>query len=358
MSDHSIKIYRDLNDPVLIKAWDKLYQEGETFVQSSYAWVSSWIEHNNNNKPCIVAAERNGKIVGIAPFIEISKLQMVKGLQSAPVHFGDFFSYVTTSSNRQEIIGAINTFIVTNNKWKYIKIDNVNEKDYLYKSLICKKFSRKLFTKISILNFKNKSYQEYLQTLSKNRRNKTRQYLNNLNKKHQVDFVAVTDYHQYISYFNEMRSVYTDRNEVDVNEKAYSARNSALSSLFEKKQAVLFLLIVDNKIASYHLGFLFNNYFYSWKEAFISEFNKFSPGVILRILLIPEYLIGKKMSGINYMAGDYSYKKSQIGDDGLTLQNDQFLLGRGVVGGLVVKYYLQYRDVLKAIKGKILKQGR
>ena len=64
------------------------------------------------------------------------------------------------------------------------------------------------------------------------------------------------------------------------------------------------------------------------------------------------------MSGINYMAGDYSYKKSQIGDDGLTLQNDQFLLGRGVVGGLVVKYYLQYRDVLKAIKGKILKQGR
>lgn len=350
--NYEIKIFYDINNQELKKAWNNIYDEGSTFIQSSYYWLSAWWNVKYKNQDAyIITVVSNNEIIGIAPFFYQSTF-LVKGLHSFPIHFGDFISYVTTLKNRKEIISFINNYLQTFKKWSFVKIDNVNEKDSLCKDLINQGINKKYLTTISVLSLV-KDFESYLSSLSKNRRYKTKKYLKNIQKNHNFEMKVIKSYDGYIDYFSDMRKVYLDRWGKDLSENIYEYRNLALKEHFLKSEVILFLLLVDEKVIGFHLAFDFKHHLYSWKESFDSKFSKYSPGDILRIYLIPEYLFLNNMKGINYMAGDYEYKRSQVGTSGNFYENYQFIFSKGLLGKFIERYYLEYRDTLKKIKDSL-----
>ncbi len=351
-NQYEIKIFTNINDEELKNAWNEIYDEGNTFVQSSYYWLSSWWNVKNKNKDAyIITVISDNKIIGIAPFFYQNTFY-VKGLHSFPIHFGDFISYITITEDRQNIIKLINQHLKTFTSWSFFKIDNVNEKDTLYTSLVKNNIKNKLMTTVSILNF-DSDFETYLQSLSTNRRQKTKKYLRNLKKNHQVDFKVIDTYEDYMAIFQQMRQVYINRWGKDISEEIYKYINLALKEHFRRSEIKLFVLFVDNQLIGFHLSFSFKNYLYSWKESFISNYDKYSPGNLLRIYLIPEYLLNNGFKGINYMAGDYEYKRAQVGEKGFYLNNCQFVKGKGLMGKIVENYYLYYRDKIKNMRNKL-----
>lgn len=349
----SIVIFDSITDD-LEKDWIGLTEKQDTFVQSHCEWMKAWCDVKNlSGKLHIVALYYADELVGLAPFI-LEKSILGNRLQSIPIHFGDFISFITVSDIRTQILSEITHYLLTYKSWTFIKIDNVCSDDELYNHLIENDFHQKSLSKAHIVGFGTNDFDEYLMSLSKNRRNKTNKQIRQLKKQGEVTFETVTDFESYAEAFNEMREVYVSRWGKDISESIYQYRNAALQGLFPKGIVKLFLLKSGGKIVGYHLGFIFKGYFYSWKEAADASFSNYSIGNMVRVFFIPEYLIANGFEGINFMAGDYDYKSNRVGDDGRIEDISAFVVGKGLYGKALQQYFLVYRDKLKALKTKLI----
>ena len=242
--------------------------------------------------------------------------------------------------------------------WNFIKIDNVCSNDELYKYLATSGFECKQLTKAHIVCFNRDNFDEYLMSLSKNRRNKTNKQIRQLSKLGEVSFKVITSYDEYLAVFEEMRNIYVSRWGQDLAESIYRYRNEALKGLFPKGCVKLFILKVGDRIAGFHLGFVYKDYFYSWKEAAAADFASYSIGNMVRVYYIPQYLINNDILGINFMAGDYDYKSNRVGDSGRIDDISAFYSSKGLVGLAKKSYFLTYRDKLKSIRDKIYNIGK
>lgn len=345
----SLKVYDSISR-ILEKDWIDLTTRQDTFVQSHCEWIKAWSDVKKlSGKLHIVTIYCEGKIVGIAPF-KLEKSLFGNTLQSIPIHFGDFISFISISSMREKVLSEITRYLLSYKSWSFIKVDNVCSDDYLYKHLEQCNLHKKSLSKAHIVGFGGYTFDEYLMSLSKNRRNKTNKQIRQLKKSGELSFEVVEDFTNYESHFDEMRGVYVSRWGKDISEDIYQYRNTALKGLFPKGNVKLFILKLDGKMVAYHLGFVFNGNFYSWKEAAHAEFANYSAGNMMRVFFIPEYLIEHDIDGINFMAGDYDYKSNRVGEDGRIENISAFYLGKGVYGKVLQNYYLVYRDELKKIK--------
>ena len=188
--------------------------------------------------------------------------------------------------------------------------------------------------------------------LSRNRRQKTVKSLRHLNLKGYVNLDIIKTYSDYLHYFEEMRSIYIKRWGADLDETIYKYRNSALKALFHKNLVRLYILRLDKKLIAYHLGFEHDKYFYSWKECADDDYFKLSLGNLMRVYLIPEDLINNKFKGINFMAGDYEYKRNRSRESGIEEKLHSFYGSKGILAYMVKMYFLKYRQTIKDIYHK------
>ena len=111
----------------------------------------------------------------------------------------------------------------------------------------------------------------------------------------------------------------------DKSERVYQIRDRALQDLFKAQIARLHIIKIGGKLGGYHLGFEFGSAFYSWIESNHAQFRNASLGMLMKQYFIPKDIIQRGLTEINYMAGDYEYKKQM---------SDKFGSSEGIYTGI------------------------
>ena len=361
----TIKVFDDIHDVDLKKAWVKLQYENDVFPQMHYEWMEPWVRLRfGKRKLHIVAVLEKDEIIAIAPFCIENKIGL-KILHTIPIHFGDFYSIISNES--KEIIEVILEYLKSCINWSVVHFFNVNNKNTLSACLSNNKdFKEKKVVDIHEANFDGLSFQEYLLTLSKNTRGQYRNKWNRLSKKGDVKLEAITSSESYELNTAEMNKIYNLRWKNDniplLTQAYYNMRNEAIKPYFDKKSAILYRLSLNDEAIAYRLGFLHNKTFFEWKVIYNPEYSYYSPGNLL-VGKIIEDILPKGFNRFNFMTGDYRYKKSWVSEKN-TSTNYEYLYARKLsFGQYYVTYRLKYREsikkafyILKESKGNLLRK--
>jgi CelD/BcsL family acetyltransferase involved in cellulose biosynthesis len=359
-SNYSIRIISDMYDPDLIRHWKRIEEVTECFPQMYYEWCEPWWRlQSGNRKLHIVSVEdENREIVGIAPLC-IEKQYGLRILRSFPVHFGDFYYFLIQDDGHYgEIVDAIADYVKTYAAWELVHLFHVNSKSMLWKTLLNKQFNSKKLTNICVANFADLSFNEFLKTLSHNRRQKYSRSFRRLEESGNVTLEYIENASGYMAYLEEMKRLYNDRwaddHTLPPDDVYYQCRNEAVSAIFEKNKMILFILKSNDKVICFDLGFMHNQTFYDWKGSHDPNYDWVSPGIV-NIAKIIEELISRGYKEFNFMAGDYEFKSSWSTEGAGSANYELFACGHSILAGLYLKYRMEWRDELREFYHSILK---
>lgn len=353
---YKIKIFDNIHDAELKAAWIKLEQDNDIFPQMYYEWIEPWVRLKSLQiEIYLITVIKDNVITAIAPFC-IEKKGFIKILRTIPIHFGDFFMFVSKQSS--ELIKEIVEHTKKCIKWDVVHFYNINSQNILNNNLDLAGFKSKHLVNIHIADFEGLNFKDFLLTLSKNTRGQYRKKKNRLEREGLVDFESITTAEGYKKNVDEMNSLYEKRWEnIDDNlpsQEYYNMRTEAISSCFDKGKAVLFKLSKDGNTISYRLGFLHDKSFFDWKVVHNPEYNYYSPGNLL-VGKIIDKIIDDGYDKFNFMTGDYRYKRSWISEDQTSFNSEYFYSKKMSLAKLYVIYRIKYRDKLKEIYFKFKK---
>ena len=352
-------IFNEFNEN-LERDWMSLEDTIEPFAQSRLGWVKAWCSTKKINNLRIAAVYHpDGRIVATVPFW-LTTMFGLKTIRSIPVHFGDFLAFVCKESDLSLVMPILFDYLQSYQSWSLIKVDNVCTglpiAQYFFESTL----TPHEVTKVHIVDFwsavdGSNDFDGYLKTLSRNRRYKTIRSFKQLQAIGDVKLEVIKSYTSYLHYFEDMKTIYVKRWGVDLDNIVYEYRNSALEAIFQKGIVRLYILHVDRKTVAYHLGFEYEEYFYSWKEGADEAFAGQSLGNLMRVYLMPQDLISNSFKGINLMAGDYQYKKNRSVERGSVQGLLSFYGSKGIFAHFVKAYLVDFRDAIKALYHKCKK---
>ena len=352
-------IFNEFNEN-LERDWMSLEDTIEPFAQSRLGWVKAWCSTKKINNLRIAAVYHpDGRIVATVPFW-LTTMFGLKTIRSIPVHFGDFLAFVCKESDLSLVMPILFDYLQSYQSWSLIKVDNVCTglpiAQYFFESTL----TPHEVTKVHIVDFwsavdGSNDFDGYLKTLSRNRRQKTIRSFKQLQAIGDVKLEVIKSYTSYLHYFEDMKTIYVKRWGVDLDNIVYEYRNSALEAIFQKGIVRLYILHVDRKTVAYHLGFEYEEYFYSWKEGADEAFARQSLGNLMRVYLMPQDLISNSFKGINLMAGDYQYKKNRSVERGSAQGLLSFYGSKGIFAHFVKAYLVDFRDAIKALYHKCKK---
>jgi len=339
-ADYKIKVFDDFEDNELKIAWTQLERETDAFPQMYYEWIEPWWRYNSSKRKLHIVTAINAydKIIGIAPFC-IEKKVGLKVLKSIPIHFGDFYYMLVVHDFADTIIGRIKDYTLTFKAWDIVHFFNVNSLSI--ESLNLTSFRKRKITDILVSHFEELTFDQFLLSLSKNTRGQYKKKLNRLNNAGILQLEVITDASDYIRNFDSTKEIYDLRWVNDfkplLNDNYYSMRNEALLPLFRSGKAVLYNLRLNGCVIAFRLGFLHNNTFYDWKVSHDPEYDYYSPGFVL-VGMVIEDLILRGYGGLNFMTGNYRYKRSWMNIDE-TSSNFEFLSSKKYSFGAVYVFY-------------------
>tara|TARA_B100000925_G_scaffold171416_1_gene129110 strand:+ start:11347 stop:12414 length:1068 start_codon:yes stop_codon:yes gene_type:complete len=353
---YRIKIFDDFNNTELKEAWLRLQLENDIFPQMFYEWINPWLKSKELKiEVYIITVTKDGLIEAIAPFC-IEKKGFIKVLKTIPIHFGDFFMFISkqSSSINKEIIKHTKKCI----RWDVVHFYNINSKNLLNKNLYLEGFKSNFLVNIHSADFKDLIYEDFLLTLSKNTRGQYRKKLNRIQRKGVVNFEIITTKESYMKNVDEMNNLYKKRWENEdrnlPSQEYYNMRTEAISSCFDKGKAALFKLSINGNAISYRLGFLHKKSFYDWKVVHHPDYNYYSPGNLL-VGMIIDKIIDDGYEKFNFMTGDYRYKRSWVSEDQTTYNSEYFYSKNMSFGTFYLIYRIKCRDKLKEIYFKFKK---
>jgi len=358
--DFKIHIFNNIDDPHLASAWRKIQKENNYFPQSYYEWCSPWWRYYRSSRELYVIAvcDKDNNIVGIAPLC-IEKHFVFRILRSFPIHFGDFYTFlIEKGDNYSEILNMIINHILSFAQWDLVYLQQINSEDPIYKFLLDKKFISKKITDIIIANLEGKTFEQYMQGLSQNRKDIIKKKRRRLERDFKVDLIAINNAKDYYAYFDIMKRIYEKRwSDYDaklLSDDYYKMRNTVMNALFEAKCMAFYLLKANTDVIAYQLGFIFENTFYTWKEAFNPSYAYYSPGQLIKVYMI-EDLIERGFKRINFMAGAYDWKATLAADKKITTNYALFFGKHSLKGWLLLRYYTKWRDIGKKIYNSVVK---
>lgn len=350
MNKQNIKIFKDINDPQLKVGWIKLQGEVEAFPQMYYEWIAAWwkFKHASRELHIIAVLDNKDEIIGIAPFC-IEREFAINILRSIPIHFGDFYEALAIND---DVVKQIVEYTKTFDKWDIIHAFNVNDQSVSYLNFEKLDFKKREIVNILSPKFDCFDMDDFLSTISSNSRQRYRKIVRKIEKEGELKVIPVRTWDGYKENFELTKQLYNKRWEGDsrplLSDDYYEIRNNALEPLFKKEKAILYLISLDEKVIAFRLGFLNKNTFYDWKVSHDTDFNKFSPGFI-SVGLIIENLIAMGAKELNFMTGDYQYKRSWANNDENSVNYEVLYAKKFSLGWIYMMYRLEYREKIKSL---------
>lgn len=350
---YTIRVIDDIHDSRLVRHWKRIQEETDCFPQMHYEWCEPWWRlRSGKRKLHIVAVEdANQKIVGIAPLC-IERRFGLRVLRSFPVHFGDFYFFLAEEGEeRARIHEAIIDYATSFSAWRVVHLFNINSKSPTSASLVDRGFIGNEVTAILAATFRDMSFGDYLVTLSPNTRQHFRKKSRRLARLGAVSLERIDDASGYAAYANDMNRIYSERwaddHSLPPDDAYYRCRTQAVQSLFAKRLMTLFVLKMDGVPCAFRLGFAYRGKYYGWKVTHDPGLASVSPGFLM-IGKIIETLITEDYTEMNFMAGDYPWKRSWAPDGPQSMNHEFFACDRSLRARLYLKYRLAWRDRLRA----------
>ncbi len=354
-----IRIYRDMEDPQLKSAWHDLFARNEYCCQSSYTWCSLWLKYFQKNKrmPCVVTAEEEGRIIGIGPFM-IEKRRLISELKFIGSGLTDFHEILALPGRNDEIQKAIIDWILGREYYDLINLEQISDKSPL--NNVLKRFGTfkmREMIKCPVVNFGSMDWETYLHKLPGSLRQKWSRRVRLLKREGRLRFLRVEDIPGKISFLDKIFDLHMKRGEHEgrVSKFSLDTLRAFLSALVaDEPEVAMYILLFNDQLIAYKLGFDHKGIFYAWNSAFLPAFARYAPGIVLRGLVIQDLMMRGARQYFD-MRGNYDWKRRWMTDDE-TLTNFQFLARRSpVIGYFGERYYLTWKWRLKRILGSLLR---
>ena len=343
-----IRIFKDLNNSDLITNWKRITYKYDYFPQSYYEWCAAWWKWSRGKRKLhvVTVVKNNNKILAIAPLC-IEKQFGFSVIRSFPIHFGDFYTFIVDKEYlKKELIDLILKYLLKFKEWNLIQLDQINTEDELYEILLSHSFFRKKLTDIIISQFKESSFEKYLLSLPKKLRKELKRRKKRFLSTYNLRFEKINTMDGYLSKLADIKKIYNARWGIPLSEKYYQRRNEALEQLFKNDKCVVYILYADNNPVAFKIGFKHKKVFYSWKASFDPAYRKYGPGDLITFY-VAEDLINEGYTAMNFMAGGYDYKRKWASDGKITENYSFFYAKDSVIGNILLKYHIKWRDKIK-----------
>jgi len=336
-----MKITRiDVGEIKDIQGWDELLRRSETvtpFLTTGYI-ENFWAQFGDKNQPFILCAEKDSRLMGIAPLMLTgSKL----GFIGAP--HSDYTDFII-SDNKKEVITAFFTYLKEDASWDYMLLDEIPNKSKNIKiiedvlkelGLYC---SEEFANSCYGLNVDDK--EECLKLINKR---DLRRHAKALKKKGELtvkrlkgaDALQVSEkmfgWHQEIWQSRGFTSMFEDKK-----------HRNFFNSLLELPVGVMWVLYIDGNEIAIEQGFEMNETYIAYCQAFDLKYFTNSPGTLL-LYRIMEHYINQGYKCIDLSRGAEKYKTRFTNIENI---NHQLLIHRSLI-----RYWmnLSYAKVKEAV---------
>lgn len=359
-----INIYDTFLDHRLETAWSKIVDSYGYFIQNSFIWCQTWWKYFKNDKRdlYIVTAEENNEIIGIAPlYVEHRKFFTLLRFLGSPLT--DFHELIITKGRRyEEIFNFILNFLDKFEVCDAILFEQINNEGFEY-GLLEKKLEKKFVIECPIIEFGGLDWQTYINSLqSRNLRRDFKKKSRKLERDFNIDLKYVGHKDEFASYIGNIAQLHIDRWDKEDEDSKFKSENlvaflkEVFSSLMCREKAAMYILFGDGKIFAYRLGFIEKETFFDWNTSFDPDYRLYSPGKIITGYVIKK-LIERGFKRFHFMRGAYSYKKEWMPINKQHISgNYLFVMAKSNAKGYLIKgYYLRWRDSIKSIFSKLLK---
>lgn len=357
---YKIKIYNNIKNEKLKYFWKEIYSKNSYCLQNSFEWISIWWRHfqRKSRKLFIVTVEKNDSIIGIGPFM-IEKNIFLKQLKFIGSGLTDFHEVLTLPREEELILSSILNFILNNDYYDIINLEQISDNTRLYRILRKnRQFKKREMVKCPIANLNFSSWEEFGKELKRKFRKEWSRKLNKISRQGNLE---LTKHSNNSIKLKDIKNIFSLHLESYKDGKKYnkliqeSIKNFIFELILKIKEIRIYSLVSDGELVSYLIGFLQNKVFYTWNAAFNKKFHSYSPGMLLRGLVIRD-LIKNRIKKVNFMRGDYYFKNVwMVNDEKLT--NYQFLYQMNPLKGYIgVKYYLAWKWLVKRKFKRILEK--
>jgi len=347
----NICIFDDIVDPFLKSEWERLEKEADVFPQSSYHWCATWWKHLSGRRRLhvVMVVDDAGKALAIAPLC-LERHWGVRVLRSFPVNFGDFYQVIASPcANAKEIFIAVRSYIAKHRGWHVALLSPVNDSSALYRYLVDAGIPDKHLVGNVVADISGGTWDEYLASVSRNRRRLTKKKMKALESGHEVEIQQIADAEGFSQHFERMCEIQRLRATKDRSDRSARYMRCAQEvyrHLFSSGQMVLYLIKADGVVISYRLGIVRGTAYYDWNTNYDVAWSNYSPGLIGLAYVLRD-LIERGFVTVDFMAGVYDYKLS-YSPQYVMRNNHQFVFGNSTLTSrLFLIYQLDWRDRIR-----------
>jgi len=168
-NSYSIRIMEDIHDPDLVRHWKRIADETDCFPQMYYEWCEPWWRLRSGERKLHVVCVTNAddKIIGIAPLC-IATCCGFRTLQSFPIHFGDFYSFLCDDGQQPAaIVTALLAYLTSFERWDCVHLAQINDAHPLFAAAVNAGFVAQRTSGIIVSHFDGMEFDEFLRSLSK-----------------------------------------------------------------------------------------------------------------------------------------------------------------------------------------------
>jgi CelD/BcsL family acetyltransferase involved in cellulose biosynthesis len=354
-----IRIIENIDDPFLKSEWERLEAEGNVFPQSTHHWCATWWRHLSASRKLhiVVAVDESERALAIAPLC-IERHFRFPVLRSIPIHFGDFYTFITMpDGDSQNALDRIVAYIASNALWRWSRFEQVVESSGLAKAFDKRFFKRKTMTACPIADFSGLDWEEYLAKLRKGRRKNIRNRLRKLDATFTTSLGVCHTWDDYQDHFDGMVKMHGDRWAEDgtpqKSDQKLSCWKEAICGQFNKGTIAYYQLLLDGAPAAYRLGFLDRGTFYAWHTGFDPKYQEYHPGMMILAYMIKHFM-DTGVSRINFMAGDYEWKLDWSPDRRMEVNYMFTSPSTSPISGFLNWYHHWLRDKLKTFYHSVM----
>ena len=318
-----------------LEAIKKLEEKAQVFPQNKSQWVVSWADSIGDKDIYLALIERE-KIPVAYCWLSLRNIGPLRVLQSAPIHFCDFFDIVSAQDLPTETTAAVMAAGLKTLQCDLIRLRNVNSQSKLRSALEphngwMLEGTHQIQTRLLIGNHSP------MDRVSKKLQYSIRSKRRKLEQRHgeaALSIIEIKSYDEYMKVEKDFAAIHKNRWGTEIPKDARERRANALRYYLPSKEARIFALYVSGKLAAYKIGFMFKGIFWEWKSCSLTEFNEYS---INEIFLhdLTEGLQKEGIAAYNFMAGEYEYKR-RWGDPELKTTNSDYLSANSFIGRLAL----------------------
>ena len=311
----------------LREEWNRLvFEDTNSTIFQTWEWNFNIWKHDEaklKNLSILLVRERNGNLIGIAPFFSYEKIILgfrIRIIELIGKNFTDYRDFIVRPECNMQVYTEILSWLNENSiKWDIVDLQYISEESPVFKNynILFRDFraniqQQNICPYLTLYPDRDLYENLHSQTLIKYLKRKTRKLEKDLNYR----FLTVSSLSELDSHLDKLFDLHRKRRNQKLQFGMFRSENqeqlftNLSHDLLERGYLKLSFLFIDDQPATCLYNFEFKNkvYFYQSGLDPNSKFTKYSLGYIIHSLAIREAL-KEGMEEYDFLSGNEDYKK-------------------------------------------------